>query len=62
MSLLAVSPTLGEFSNYTGPLSKRTKKSSRITKSLNYRGISVILGNFEGTVEFFVRIDENLKH
>ena len=42
MSLLAVSPKLGEFSNYTGPLFKRTKKNSLITKTLvNYRGICV---------------------
>lgn len=41
MSLLALSPTLGEFSSYTGPLFKRTKTSSRITKSLNYRGTFV---------------------
>ena len=41
MSLLAVFPTLGEFPSYIEPLSKRTKKSSRIMKSLNYRGISV---------------------
>ena len=41
MSLLAVSPTLREFSNYTGPFPKRIKKSSQITKSSNYTGISV---------------------
>ena len=41
MSLLSVSPTLWEFSNYTRPLSQQTKKSSQITKSSNCKGISV---------------------
>ena len=41
MFLLAVTPTLGELSNYTGHSPSGQKKSSQITKSLNYRGISV---------------------
>ena len=58
MSLLAVFPTLGEFLNYTGPLPKRTKERSRITKSSNYSGIFVriielsLLENSEGHVQF----------
>ena len=51
-------PNLGEFSNYKGPLTKRNKESSRISKSSNYRGIPVriiqvfLSENFEGKAEF----------
>ena len=41
MSLLAVSPTLGEFSDYRAFVQADQKQSSRITKCSNYRGISV---------------------